>query len=68
MTTLRNTGAMEGNENTNQTKAQGQNGVSRFVFEGVEWSCGVNATITVDDRCATAWLAADTKMTFVNRT
>ena len=66
-TVIRNTGAMEGNENTNQSKAFGDQGVSRFVFEGVEYSCGVNATVTVPDLVGTAWLAADSRMTFVSR-
>lgn len=65
-TVIRNVGSMEGVD-TNQNKAQGQNGVSRFVFEGVEYSCGVNATVTVEDRIATAWLAADSKVQFVSR-
>jgi hypothetical protein len=68
MTTIRNTGAMEGYYNTNQNKAQGQNGVSRFVWQGREYVCGVNATTCVHDEIATAWLAADTKVKFVNRT
>lgn len=65
-TVIRNVGAMEG-QNTNQTKALGLNGVSRFVFEGVEFSCGVNATVTVEDRIANAWLTADTRMKFESR-
>ena len=66
-TVLRNTGSMEGNENTNQTKSFGQVGVSRFTFERAEYACGVNATVTVPDLCADAWLAADPKMSFVSR-
>jgi hypothetical protein len=67
-TVLRNIGSLENNEtNTNLTKSFGQRGVSRFVFEGVEYCCGVNAAITVEDRLATAWLAADSKMKFISR-
>lgn len=57
-----------GNENTNQTKSFGSEGISRFVYNGAEYVCGVNATVGVPDLIGDAWVAADSKMKVINRT
>lgn len=65
--TIRNTGAMEGNENTNQRKSFGEVGVSRFVYQGAEYCCGVNATVTIPDLIGDAWVASDSRVKLINR-
>jgi len=44
-------------------------GTSRFITsDGVEYTCGVNATWSGQDLIGDAWIAADSKMVLVNRT
>jgi len=66
MITIRNIGSRISGDEIDPKKAF--IGASRFVTsDGVEYVCGVNATVTVPDLIGDAWIAADSKVELINR-